>query len=161
MNVAPALREVEEYFHQQIPITSAMGVRVVAHDENQFIVEAPVALNFNHLRTAFGGSINAVATLAAYGLLWLALREHAVHVVVAESSIRFLLPVRETIRAICLRPDSAEWAAFQARFAEKGTAHITLRVNVVEEGQTVAEFTGIFVARTGVDASGNLGEGPS
>ena len=53
-----------------------MGVRVVAHDENGFIVEAPVALNSNHLRTAFGGSINAVATLAAYGLLWLELREH-------------------------------------------------------------------------------------
>ena len=72
----------------------------------------------------------------------------AVHVVVAESSIRFLRPVRETIRAICLRPDPDEWAAFQTRFAEKGKARITLRVNVVEEGQTAAEFEGIFVARS-------------
>ena len=139
--------DAEKYLHQQIPITRAMGVRVVAHDENGFTVEAPVALNSNHLRTAFGGSINAVATLAAYGLLWLELREHAVHVVVAESSIRFLRPVRETIRAICLRPDPDEWAAFQTRFAEKGKARLTLRVNVVEEGQTAAEFEGIFVAR--------------
>jgi thioesterase domain-containing protein len=140
--------DAEKYFHQQIPITRAMGVRVVARDENQFIVEAPVALNSNHLRTAFGGSINAVATLAAYGLLWLGLRDHAVHVVVAESAIRFLRPVRETIRAICLWPDQDEWAAFQTRFAEKGKARITLRVNVVEEGQTAAEFEGIFVARS-------------
>ena len=125
-----------------------MGVRVVAHDENEFIVEAPVALNSNHLNTAFGGSINAVATLAAYGLVWLELRDHAVHVVVAESSIRFLLPVRETIRAICLRPDSSEWAAFQTRFVGKGKARITLRVNVVEQGKTAAEFQGIFVARS-------------
>jgi thioesterase domain-containing protein len=139
--------DAEKYFHQQIPITRAMGVRVVAHDENQFIVEAPVALNSNHLRTAFGGSINAVATLAAYGLLWLGLRDYAVHVVVAESSIRFLRPVRETIRAICLRPDHDEWAAFHTRFAEKGKAHITLRVNVMEAGQAAAEFEGIFVAR--------------
>jgi thioesterase domain-containing protein len=139
--------EAEEYFHQQIPITRAMGVRVVARDENQFIVEAPVALNSNHLRTAFGGSINAVATLAAYGLLWLGLRDYAVHVVVAESAIRFLRPVRETIRAICLRPEHDEWAAFQTRFAEKGKAHITLRVNVMEAGQMAAEFEGIFVAR--------------
>jgi thioesterase domain-containing protein len=137
----------EKYLHQQIPITRAMGVRVVAHHENGFIVEAPVALNSNHLRTAFGGSINAVATLAAYGFLWLALRERAVHVVVAESSIRFLRPVRETIRATCLRPDHDEWAAFQTRFVEKGKAHVTLRVNVAEESQTAAEFEGIFVAR--------------
>ncbi|MEY2577213.1 MAG: hypothetical protein QOI49_37, partial [Verrucomicrobiota bacterium] len=44
-----------------------MGVRVVANDESGFVIEAPVAFNSNHLRTAFGGSINAVATLAAYG----------------------------------------------------------------------------------------------
>ena len=148
MSLAPALRDTEQYFHQQIPITRAMGVRVVAHDENQFIVEAPVALNSNHLGTAFGGSINAVATLAAYGLLWLALREYAAYVIVAKSSIQFLRPVRETIRAICLRPDPAEWAAFQTRFAEKGKAHITLRVSVVEEGRAAAEFEGIFVAQS-------------
>ena len=78
-----------------------MGLRVVAHGASGFVVEAPVALNSNHLRTAFGGSINAVATLAAYGFLWLELNDAAAHVVVAESSIRFLRPVRETIRAIC------------------------------------------------------------
>jgi thioesterase domain-containing protein len=139
--------DAEQYFHQQIPITRAMGVRVVAHDENEFVVEAPVALNSNHLRTAFGGSINAVATLAAYGLLWLELREHGVHVVVAESSIRFLRPVRETIRAICRRPDRDEWTAFRAKFGEEGKARITLQVNVVEEGRPAAEFEGIFVAR--------------
>ena len=82
------LLETEKYFHEQIPITRAMGVRVVAHDENGFVIEAPVALNSNHLRTAFGGSINAIATLAAYGLLWLELREQDAHVVVAESSIQ-------------------------------------------------------------------------
>lgn len=139
--------EAEQYFHQQIPITRAMGVRVVAHDENGFVIEAPVALNSNHLRTAFGGSINAVATLAAYGFLWLELQQPAAHVVVAESSIRFLRPVRETIRAVCLRPEPDEWTAFQARFAEKGKARITLRASVVEGGQTAAEFEGIFVAQ--------------
>lgn len=139
--------EAEQYFHQQIPITRAMGVRVVAHDENEFVIEAPVALNSNHLGTAFGGSINAVATLAAYGLLWLGLREQAAHVVVAESSIRFLSPVRETIRAVCRRPSPKEWAAFQTRFAEKGKARIALRVKVVEQDQTAAEFEGIFVAK--------------
>jgi thioesterase domain-containing protein len=141
------LLDAEKYFHEQIPITRAMGVRVVAHDENGFVIEAPVALNSNHLRTAFGGSINAVATLAAYGLLWLELREQDAHVVVAESSIRFVRPVRETIRAICLRPDPEEWAAFQKKFADKGKARIALRVRVAEEGQTAAEFDGDFVAR--------------
>lgn len=137
----------EKFLHEQIPITRAMGLRVVTNDESGFTVEAPVALNLNHLRTAFGGSINAVATLAAYGLLWMELNDAAAHVVVAESSIRFLRPVRETIRATCLRPDATSLATFRDQFAEKRNARITLRVNVIEAGEIAAEFEGRFVAR--------------
>lgn len=125
-----------------------MALRVIAHDETGFVVEAPVSLNSNHLRTGFGGSINAVATLAAYGLLWLELNDAAVHVVVAESSIRFLRPVRETIRALCLRPAPAAMEAFRTQFAAKGKARIALQVRVIEAGKIAAEFEGTFVARS-------------
>jgi thioesterase domain-containing protein len=148
MDTRELLLKAEKFLHEQIPITRAMGLRVVANDENGFGVEAPVALNSNHLRTAFGGSINAVATLAAYGFLWVELNEAAAHVVVAESSIRFLRPVRETIRAICSRPDAEKLATFRAQFAATRKARIALQVNVVEAGETAAEFEGSFVART-------------
>ena len=124
-----------------------MGLRVVGNDDNGFAIEAPVALNSNHLRTAFGGSINAVATLAAYGFLWLELNDASAHVVVAESSIRFLRPVRETIHAVCSRPTPDALIAFRAEFAASGKARIHLRVKVVEAGLTAAEFEGVFVAR--------------
>src|SRR6476646_3363336 len=142
------LSAAEKFLHEQIPITRAMGLRVTAGDQSGFVLEAPVALNSNHLRTAFGGSINAVATLAAYGFLWLELNDAAAHVVVAESSIRFLRPVRETIRAVCRRPSDEELAAFRRQFVEKGKARITLRVHVTEAGEITAEFEGLFVART-------------
>lgn len=148
MTEESAFRKTQAYFHEQIPITRAMGVRVVANDENGFVIEAPVALNSNHLRTAFGGSINAVATLAAYGFLWLEVGDPAAHVVVAESSIRFLRPVRMTIRAICHLPELAERKLFRAKFESTGKARINLRVDVVEEEQTAAEFEGTFVARS-------------
>ena len=137
----------EKFLHEQIPITRAMGLRVVGDNDPGFSVEAPVALNSNHLRTAFGGSINAVATLAAYGFLWVELNDAAAHVVVAESSIRFLRPVRETIRATCSPPDEESLARFRNDFGAKRKARITLRVNVTEGGETAAEFEGQFVAR--------------
>jgi len=142
------LRAAEKFLHEQIPITRAMGLRVMANDENGFVIEAPVALNSNHLRTAFGGSINAVATLAAYGFLWLELDDAAVHVVVAESSIRFLRPVRETIRAHCRRPAESELELFRVELRDNGKGRITLRVEVIEYGETAAEFEGLFVARS-------------
>jgi thioesterase domain-containing protein len=88
-----------------------------------------------------------VATLAAYGLLWLEMNDPAVHIVVAESSIRFLRPIRETIRAVCLRPLANELEAFRIQLVEKGKARIVLRVNLTEAGQIAAEFEGMFVAR--------------
>ena len=148
MSVDRALLEAEKFLHEQIPITRAMGLRVVAHDAEGFAVEAPVALNSNHLRTAFGGSINAVATLAAYGFLWLELNDAAAHVVVAESSIRFLRPVREIIRARCVRPADSELEKFASEFREKRKARIALRVEIVENAETAAEFKGRFVARS-------------
>ena len=140
------LRSAEEFLHARIPLTRAMGLRVVAHDDAGFTVEAPVALNSNHLNTAFGGSINAVATLAAYGLLWLELRDEPADVVIRESSIRFRRPIRETIRAFCARPAPAELATFISELRTKGKARIALRVQVQENGALAAELQATFVA---------------
>ena len=136
----------EKFFHERIPLTRAMGLRVASDQTHGFAVEAPVALNYNHLHTAFGGSINAVATLAGYGFLWLHLNDEAAHVVVAQSSIRFLRPVRVNIRAVCLAPDAAEFVAFQEAFRDRGKGKIRLLVQVEEGGILAANFEGVFVA---------------
>jgi thioesterase domain-containing protein len=141
------LREAEAFLHERIPITRAMGVRVVTHHDSAFALEAPVAQNSNHLGTAFGGSVNAIATLAAYGLLWLDLRgDKGAYVVVAESSIRFLRPVHEIIRATCIRPKDSKLAEFKSAIATKGKARIKLKVVVEEAGAVAAQFLGDFVA---------------
>ena len=149
MKTPDELREAEEFFHEKIPLTRAMGVHVVSDDEREFVVSAPVALNYNHLHTAFGGSINAVATLAGYGLLWMQLREEAAHVVIAESSIRFLQPIRETIRAICAKPETQKIDAFRSTLRTNGKATIALHVQVVEDSKLAAEFHATFVALRG------------
>ncbi|MFN2507204.1 MAG: YiiD C-terminal domain-containing protein [Chthoniobacterales bacterium] len=145
---AAEVRAAEKYFHHHIPLTRAMGLRVVANEENGFAIEAPVALNYNHMRSAFGGSINAAATLAGYGMLWLQLRSSAAHVVIAESSIRFLRPVRTTIRARCDQLDAGEWERFRSALRTSGKARIKLQVRVEEESVLAARFEGVFVATT-------------
>ena len=140
------LRETEEFFHEQIPITRAMGIRVEAYDGNQLTLTAPLAANHNHLGTAFGGSLSAVATLAGYGLLWLELDDRTAHVVIRESTLSYRRPVRTEIRAICRRPEEATVAAFKAEFARKGKGRIRLEVTIEEEGLIAVEFSGMFVA---------------
>jgi len=79
-------------------------VRVESFADGQFVLVAPIEKNHNHLHTAFGGSLSALATLAGYGFLWLELRDPKVHVVIKESAIRFRRPVHGDIRAICRQP---------------------------------------------------------
>ncbi|MBA2743692.1 MAG: YiiD C-terminal domain-containing protein, partial [Chthoniobacterales bacterium] len=46
MKSSDELRTAEEFLHAEIPLTRAMGVRVVSHASG-FAIEAPVALNHN------------------------------------------------------------------------------------------------------------------
>jgi thioesterase domain-containing protein len=110
------------------------------------LVTAPLALNHNHLGTAFGGSLGAVATLAGYALLWLELDDRTAHVVIRESKIKFRRPVRGELRAVCHAPDSATLAAFRRDFASKGKARLDLRVEIAQDNELAVEYTGSFVA---------------
>ncbi|MDQ3120057.1 MAG: thioesterase domain-containing protein [Verrucomicrobiota bacterium] len=140
------LHEAETFLHEQIPLSRAMGLRVLPAGDDGFAVEAPVALNYNHLQTAFGGSINAVATLAGYALLWLELRALPAHVVISASSIRFLRPIRKTIRAVCESPSALRLEALRASLQETGKAKIHLQVRVEEHSIIAAHFEATFVA---------------
>ncbi|MDB6175675.1 MAG: thioesterase domain protein [Chthoniobacteraceae bacterium] len=140
------LQEIEGYFHEKIPITRAMGIRVVLYDKRQLILQAPLALNHNHLGTAFGGSLSAVATLAGYGMIWLALGDRNCHVVIRDSALSFRRPVRGDIRAVCRLPEEKRMEVFKLDFARKGKARIALKVTVEEEGEVAVDFSGTFVA---------------
>ena len=143
------LRETEDFLHRQIPITAAMGVRVESWDAGeQLTLTAPLGLNHNHLGTAFGGSLAAIATLAGYAFLWLELGDRAAHVVIAESSLAYRRPVKEEIRAICRRPEGGSLAAFKATFAQAGKARLRLDLIIENaDGAVAVEFGGTFVAR--------------
>ena len=67
-------RQIEELFYSKIPITRALGVVVEDYDGQRLVLSAPLDKNVNHLCTAFGGSLNALAVLSGYGLLWLEMR---------------------------------------------------------------------------------------
>ena len=140
------LSETERFFHGKIPLTRAMGVRVEAHDGQQLVLTAPLEANHNHLGTAFGGSLAALATLAGYGLLWLELGNRDAHIVIRRSELDYRHPVTGPLRAICRKPPEAELAAFRATFAKTGKARVQLEVTVEEAGRVCMTFVGTFVA---------------
>lgn len=143
--MSPA-QQIQDLLHNKIPITRAMGVRVEDYDGERLVLSAPLDKNVNHLGTAFGGSLNALAVLSGYGLLWLELEDQECHIVIRESSISYERPVRGEIRATCVRPEAGTLAEFKRTFRQKGKARISLSATIEDDGLTAVRFQGTFVA---------------
>lgn len=146
MSAVAVRAELESYLHDKIPLARAMGVRVEAGESGTLVLTAPLEPNHNHLGTAFGGSLSAVATLAAYAMLWVELGDRTGHIVVHRSEIVYHRAVRGGIRAICRRPPGAELAEFRRQFAASGKARIRLGATIEHAGRVCVEFAGDFVA---------------
>lgn len=139
-------QEMEELFYEKIPITRALGVRVEEYDGRRLVLSAPLGRNVNHLGTAFGGSLDALAVLSCYGLLWLELRDPDSHIVIRESSISYDRPVRGDLRAVCALPDADALATFKRALDRRGRARIELTATLQDDGHDAVRFRGTFVA---------------
>jgi thioesterase domain-containing protein len=138
--------DIEAFLHGKIPVTKAMAVSVESYDDDRLVVTAPLDVNHNHLGTAFGGSLAAIATLAGYCLLWLELGDKDAHIVIRSSKVSYDRPVRGKIRAFCDRPSEQAMARFRKSYERTGKARIKLAVTIEEEGNVCVEFDGTYVA---------------
>src|SRR5882757_3905414 len=95
---------LEAFLHAKIPLTKAMGLRVIETGPHRLVLEAPLEPNINHLGSVFGGALHALPTLACYATLWTLLREGGAdgHVVVKRSQANYRQPVLATFRTSCL-----------------------------------------------------------
>lgn len=139
-------QQIQELLHSKIPITRAMGVRVEDYDGERLVLIAPLEANVNHLGTAFGGSLNTLAVLSGYGLLWLEMQDMACHILIRESSISYDRPVRGELRAISFRPEAQVLLEFKKTFHEKGKGRVALTAEIEDDCVTCVRFRGIFVA---------------
>ncbi|WP_035611617.1 YiiD C-terminal domain-containing protein [Haloferula sp. BvORR071] len=138
--------DIENFLYGKIPLTKAMEMRVEYYEDDKLVITAPLSVNHNHLGTAFGGSLAAIATLAGYALLWLELGDKEAHIVIRSSKVSYDRPVRGEIRAICLRPSEATLARFRKNYERSGKGRIKLGVTIEEEGNVCVDFEGIYVA---------------
>jgi thioesterase domain-containing protein len=143
-----ALTDLERTLHAEIPLTRAMGVRVVRADHNGLVLGAALAPNLNHKQTAFGGSLNSLATLACWGLIQLLVRDcgRAITVVIQESHVQFLKPVTQDFEAICPPPPAAVHEKFLRTLERKGRARLELEATIHSDGEVALRFRGQFVA---------------
>ena len=141
---------LEDYIHRQIPITAAMGARVVEATIDRVELSAPLAPNINHRETVFGGSAGAIATLAAWTLVLVRKRAEnlAGRLVIARNSMVYEKPITADFRAIATSDDLSGWDTFVAGILRKGRGRLTATSRLLLNENQVATFEGQFVAFT-------------
>jgi thioesterase domain-containing protein len=143
-----SLGEVQLYLHEHIPISAAMGVRVVGCDAEVVRLTAPLEPNINHRATVFGGSASAVAILAAWTYLHATLRgaDLATRLVIQRNTIEYLAPITGDFEAVCPALPAAEMERFVRTVRRHGRARITVGAGLFCGGLRTAAFSGDYVA---------------
>lgn len=142
------IEEVRRRLHAAMPIARAMQVNVCSYDGSDLILGAPLAPNTNDAGTAFAGSLNALATLTGWSLIWLVAREAGLRagVVIQDSSINFIKPVTSDFAATCHKPEPASIAEFLAKLSKRGRARLELSAEIYQAGEARVTFVGRYVA---------------
>ncbi len=140
--------EVEAYLYDHIPLSAAMGVRVVSCDATGVILGAPLEPNINHRATVFGGSASAVAILAAWTWLNFALRDagHPARLVIQKNTVDYIAPITGEFTARCDAPSTVVFEKFLRTFLRHGKSRLEVSATLIREGKVVTTFTGDYVA---------------
>lgn len=140
--------EVEAYLHRHIPLSAAMGVQVAECTAAGVTLAAPLAPNVNHRATVFGGSISAVAILAAWSWLHFALRAagEPARLVIQSNRIDYLAPVAGDFTARCEGVSPERLKVFLATYRRHGRARLEVTARLDYRGAVAATFTGEYVA---------------
>lgn len=150
------LRTLRTKLRRDMPITKALGLRVVGREGGGLILCSPLAPNINHKGTAFAGSLNATATLAGWGTIWLLLREHGIrsHVIIQDSTVHYVRPVTGDFTARCKPPSTTAVERLVNAVRKKGRGRIELDVMIADPHGDAVRFHGRFVA---FGAGGDVG----
>ncbi len=149
MTCKDSLRALQEILATGIPLAKHLGVTVEAYDGACLTLTAPIAGNSNYHDTAFAGSLNAVTTLAGWGLLWLVLTETdlAARIVIQESIISYRKPVTRNFSARCYKPTPRRIAQLFSALKRKGKARLELAAEICEGEELAVLFKGQYVVQ--------------
>lgn len=141
-----ALRELNERFVKQIPLTGHMGLKIISWDGSALRMDAPLEANRNDKGTGFAGSIASLATFAGWALLTLAVEERcgAAQVAVYRSEINYRRPVNGDFEARCCLPEEAQLEEFWQALDDTGKGRLELAVSVMQDGEEKVQFHGAY-----------------
>ena len=139
-----SVESLERAFHELIPISQAMGIRVVSYDGLSLKTTAPLNRNINHQHSAFGGSLFSLAALSGWGLIQMKLSELHLdcNTVVMGGEVSYHRPVYDDLECEVALPENPD-GIFE-ELAGQGTVRTELIATCQCDGGTAMQMTGRY-----------------
>jgi thioesterase domain-containing protein len=134
------------YLQDHIPLTKALGLQVLESGPT-VVLQAPLSLNINHMRTAFGGSLFSVAVLTGWSWIHVQMQEAEItgQIMIVHSAMDYREPVAADFTARCEGTSQDEWNRAIHIFKRRGKARVILDVIVEVSASQAATFHGEYV----------------
>lgn len=136
-------RELQSTWHEKIPISEHMGIKLHQYTERTIETQASLNKNINLHGTMFAGSIYSLATLTGWGMIFLQMKQRALEgeIVLGDASIHYHKPVTMVPRAICnIESVNAKFEILR----NKHKCPVSLKVDILDDDRIVANFSGQY-----------------
>lgn len=133
-------KELQSTWHEQIPISEHMGIKLYKYTERTIETRASLNKNINLHGTMFAGSIYSLATLTGWGMIFLQLKQKGLsgEIVLGDANIHYNKPITMRPRAVC----NIETVRAKFEFLKKNKkCPVSLNVDIYDEDTPVASFT--------------------
>ena len=136
-------KELQDTWHEKIPITEHMGIKLYQYTESTIETRASLNKNINLHGSMFAGSIFSQATLTGWGMIFLQLKQKDLQgeIVLGDGQIHYHKPITMRPRAVC------NIESVKARFdllKSNKKCPIELVVDIHDGDTAVASFTGKY-----------------
>ena len=143
---------------ETIPSASAANTELLAYNEKELVIAAPLVNNHNGNGNAFGGSLFNLCCLAGSASLHLAcqkeLAENSPKILTRDAQIRYRAPTDDAQLIFrCIQPNERQWNGLFDRYRETGKTSITMVTTIAKpehldaqvKADVAARFDGVFV----------------
>lgn len=135
--------ELQKTWHETIPITEHMGIKLYQYTGHTLEVRASLGRNINLHGTMFAGSIFSLATLTGWGMIFLQMKQKGLkgEIVLGDADIHYHKPVTSEPRAVC----NIETMSGDFEYLKRGKKNrLSVTVRIQDLDRAVAEFVGVY-----------------
>ncbi len=142
----PLCKELENTWHQKIPLSEFMQLHIDAFDNNVLVTTAKFAPNVNIHGTAFAGSLYSAQALTAWGMIWLQLKREGIDasIVLASGNVEYIKPLTDDLVTCC---DFNDVLGSIVELKRNGKARFQLHCTVNGQEGIASQFVGDYAVK--------------